>query len=184
MSTTLDEQIKQLKQAIAEIEAQRSILGDAAVDASLAPFHQKFAELEAQTEPIKETQSEIPTRQRKLVTLLYIDMVGSTAMTQHLDPEDTLEIMDNALPRLAAPVETHGGHVTRYTGDGFKAVFCDPIVRENDPEQATRAGLEILDIYQALSQELESEWGIGDFQVRVGIDTGLAALGGQVEAAR
>ena len=99
MSTTLDEQIKQLKQAIAEIEAQRSILGDAAVDASLAPFHQKFAELEAQTEPIKETQSEIPTRQRKLVTLLYIDVVGSTAMTQHLDPEHTLEILGDTLPR-------------------------------------------------------------------------------------
>jgi class 3 adenylate cyclase len=182
MSATLDEQINQLKQAIVEIEAQRSILGDAAVNASLVPFHQKLADLEAQVTPSREEPPALPTRHRKLVTLLYMDVVGSTAMTQHLDPEDTLEIMDNALPRLAAPIESHGGHVTRYTGDGFKAVFGDPIAREGDPEQAIRAGLEILDVSKSLSQDLETEWGIEGFQVRIGIDTGLAALGGQTEA--
>jgi class 3 adenylate cyclase len=182
MSATLDEQINQLKQAIVEIEAQRSILGDAAVEASLVPFRQKLADLEAQVTHSREEPPALPTRQRKLVTLLYMDVVGSTAMTQHLDPEDTLEIMDNSLPRLAAPIETHGGHVTRYTGDGFKAVFGDPIAREDDPEQAIRAGLEILEVSQALAQELEPEWEIKDFQVRIGVDTGLAALGGQTEA--
>jgi class 3 adenylate cyclase/tetratricopeptide (TPR) repeat protein len=182
MSSTLDEQIIKLKQAIAEMEAQRSVLGDTAVDASLVPFHEKLAELEALAEPPKEAPSEVPVRHRKLVTLLYMDVVGSTAMTQHLDPEDTLEIMDNALPRLAEPIEKHGGHVTRYTGDGFKAVFGDPIAREDDPEQAIRAGLEILDISKTLSQELETEREIENFQVRIGIDTGLAALGGQTEA--
>jgi class 3 adenylate cyclase/tetratricopeptide (TPR) repeat protein len=182
MSTTLDEQINQLKQAIAELEEQRLILGDAAVDAALIPSRQKLAELESQSKPSLEKLQEIPTRQRKLVTLLYMDVVGSTAMTQHLDPEDTLEIMDNALPRLAAPIEAHGGHVTRYTGDGFKAVFGDPIAREDDPEQAIRAGLETLDVSKAIAQEIEKEWEIEDFKVRIGIDTGLAALGGQTEA--
>jgi class 3 adenylate cyclase len=182
MATTLDEQITQLKNAIAELEAQRSILGDEAVDAALVPSRQKLAELEAQVGIAEQISPQIPTRQRKLVTLLYMDVVGSTAMTQHLDPEDTLEIMDNALPRLAEPIEKHGGHVTRYTGDGFKAVFGDPIAREDDPEQAIRAGLEILDVSQALTQEIEKEWGIKGFQVRIGIDTGLAALGGQTEA--
>ena len=131
MSTTLDEQINQLKQTIAEMEAQRSVLGDAAVDASLVPFHEKLAELEAPAETPKETPSEIPTRQRKLVTLLYMDVVGSTAMTQHLDPEDNLEIMENALLHLVEPIQEHGGRITRYTGDGFKAVFGDPISRED-----------------------------------------------------
>jgi class 3 adenylate cyclase/tetratricopeptide (TPR) repeat protein len=182
MSTTLDEQINQLKQAIVELEAQRSILGDEAVDAALVPSRQKLAELEAQVEPSREEPPALPTRQRKLVTLLYMDVVGSTAMTQHLDPEDTLEIMDNALPRLAAPIETHGGHVTRYTGDGFKAVFGDPIAREDDPEQAIRAGLEIIEGAESFAKELQTEWEIEDFKVRIGIDTGLAALGGQTEA--
>ena len=117
MCRTLDEQIKQLKQAIAEIEAQRSILGDAAVEASLAPIRQKLAELEMQAESQQEEQPEIPTRQRKLVTLLFMDIVGSTEMIRHLDPEDTMEIMDSALQKLAAPVEGHGGHVTRFMGD-------------------------------------------------------------------
>jgi class 3 adenylate cyclase len=182
MSLSLDEQINKLKQAIAEMEAQRPVLGDAAVDASLVPFREKLADLEAMAGSPVEEPSDIPVRQRKLVTLLYMDVVGSTAMTQHLDPEDTLEIMDNALPHLAAPINGHGGHVTRYTGDGFKAVFGDPVSREDDPEQAIRAGLEILDVSQALAQDVEEEWGIEDFQVRIGIDTGLAALGGRTEA--
>jgi hypothetical protein len=146
MATTLDEQITQLKNAIAELEAQRSILGDEAVEAALVPSRKKLAALEAQAGTAEQKSPQIPTRLRKLVTLLYMDVVGSTAMTQHLDPEDTLEIMDNALPRLALPIQAHGGHVTRYTGDGFKAVFGDPLARENDPEQAILAGLEILDI--------------------------------------
>ncbi len=182
MSGTLEEQINQLKQTITEIEAQRPILGDSAVETSLEPFRQKLAFLESQLESLGDEPEELPTRQRKLVTLLYMDVVGSTAMTQHLDPEDTLEIMDNALPRLAAPIESHGGHVTRYTGDGFKAVFGDPVAREDDPEQAIRAGMEILENSQKLAKEIEKEWGIEDFKVRIGIDTGLAALGGQTEA--
>ncbi len=111
-----------------------------------------------------------------------MDVVGSTAMTQDLDPEDTMDILDKAILRLAAPIEAHGGHVTRYTGDGFKAIFGDPIAREDDPEQAIRAGLEILDVSMKLAQEIEKEWDIEDFQVRIGIDTGLAAIGGQTEA--
>ena len=159
MSTTLNEQINKLKQTIAEIEGQRSILGDEAVEASLVPIRQKLTDLEVQFESSREKSPTLPTRQRKLVTLLYMDVVGSTAMTQHLDPEDTLEIMDNALPRLAVPIESHGGHVTRYTGDGFKAIFGDPIAREDDPEQAIRAGLEIIEGAETLSQEVEKEWG-------------------------
>jgi class 3 adenylate cyclase/tetratricopeptide (TPR) repeat protein len=182
MTSSLDGQIKQLKQTISEMEAQRAILGDAAVDAALVPFRQKLAELEAQAEPPLEEASDVPARQRKLVTLLFMDIVGSTQMTQHLDPEDTLEIMDDALRQLAVPVESHGGHVTRFMGDGYKVVFGDPITREDDPEQAIRAGLEILEVAKSLSQELKSQWDIEGFNVRIGINTGLVALGGYTEA--
>ncbi|MCJ7657705.1 MAG: AAA family ATPase [Anaerolineales bacterium] len=182
MSNKLDDQFIQLKQTIADIEAQRLLLGDAAVEASLEPLRQKLAELESQVDPSIEESPSFPTRQRKLVTLLYMDVVGSTAMTQHLDPEDTLEIMDNAILRLAAPIEAHGGHVTRYTGDGFKAVFGTPVAQENDPEMAIRAGLGILKISRELASELQSKWRLTDFHVRVGINTGLVALGGMTEA--
>jgi len=182
MSPGMEEQINKLKSTIAELEAQRAILGNEFVDSTLSTLQEKLIDLEAQAEQLTVETHSAPTRQRKLVTLLYLDVVGSTAMTQHLDPEDTLEIMDNALPRLAAPIEAHGGHVTRYTGDGFKAVFGDPLAREDDPEQAIRAGLEILGLSRVIALELEQEWDIGNFQVRIGIDTGLAALGGQTEA--
>jgi len=181
MPPTLEEQINQLKGTIVEMEAQRTVLGDNFVDSTLDTLRDKLSELESKSKQLSLEASAPPTRQRKLVTLLYLDVVGSTAMTQHLDPEDTMEIMDNALARLAAPIEKHGGHVTRYTGDGFKAIFGDPVAREDDPEQAIRAGLEILDLSQVLAQEIEQEWDIENFQVRIGIDTGLAALGGITE---
>ena len=111
-----------------------------------------------------------------------MDVVGSTQMTQHLDPEDTLEMMDGALRILAVPVESHGGHVTCFQGDGFKAVFGDPVAHEDDPEQAIRAGLEILEVAKSLIQELKSQWVIDGFTVRTGINTGLVALGAYTEA--
>jgi hypothetical protein len=79
-------------------------LGDAAVDASLVPFHKKLAELEAQAEPPKEATYELPIRQRKLVTLVFVDVVGSTTMTQDLDPEDTMEVLDKPILRSAPPM--------------------------------------------------------------------------------
>ena len=182
MSPTLHEQIAQLKQTMAEMEAQRALLGDEVVDAALVPLRNRLSDLQTQVEPPTEKRREVPRRQRKLVTLLFMDVAGSTQMTRHLDPEDTMEIMDNALRLLADPVQSHGGHVTRFMGDGFMAVFGDPLAREDDPEQAVRAGLEIQAVAQSLAQELGSQWDIQGFKVRVGINTGLAALGGYTEA--
>jgi class 3 adenylate cyclase len=125
----MEEQINKLKSTIAEMDAQRAALGDEFVDSTLETLRAKLSDLETQLEQLTQESLNPPTRQRKLVTLLYLDVVGSTAMTQGMDPEDTLEIIDNTLPRLATPIERHGGHVTRNTGDGFKAVFGDPLAR-------------------------------------------------------
>ena len=95
-----------------------------------------------------------------------MDVVDLTAMTQNLDPEDTMEILDKAILRLAAPIEAHAGHVTRYKGDGFNAIFGDPVAREDDPEQAIRAGLQILDACKEIAREIEHDWGIEGFQVQ------------------
>ena len=119
----MDEQVEQIRKAIADLEAQRSVLGNATVEAAITPLRQKLEELEQQAVSQQEETSAIPTRKRKLVTLLYMDVVASTAMTQDLDPEDTMEILDKAILRLAAPIEAHAGHVTRYKGDGFNAIF-------------------------------------------------------------
>ena len=165
---------KQFQEAIQALEANHGVIGDAVVEASIAALKKQLDELDA--------ADEYPEQQRKLATILFVDIAGSTNIVKQLDPEDALEIMDGSLKRLAIPVEEHSGHVARFMGDGFKAVFGMPKAHENDPEMAIRAGLCILEVAQELGGELETRWGISDFQVRSGINTGLAALGGMTEA--
>jgi class 3 adenylate cyclase len=174
MPENLEKQIIQIQQTITALEAQRGILPDEVVDASIAALQEKVTLLKAKAEP--------PEQQRKLVTLLFMDTVGSTRLFGELDPEETRDIQDAALKRLAIPVEERGGHVTRFMGDGFKAIFGMPMAKENDPEVAVRAGLDILEVAREISQELKIQKGIDGFQVRIGINTGLVAIGGQTEA--
>jgi class 3 adenylate cyclase/tetratricopeptide (TPR) repeat protein len=172
--TATGDQITNLRKAIAALESQRDELGDAVVDSGLASMRKQLAEMQG--------KSELPQQQRKLATILFLDVVGSTRLGQHLEPDEVLESMDAALKHLAAPVEAHGGHVTRFQGDGFKAVFGVPVAHENDPEQAVRAGLEILETAKQIAGVWEEQLGISGFQVRVGINTGLVASGGETEA--
>jgi ABC-type oligopeptide transport system substrate-binding subunit/class 3 adenylate cyclase len=174
MPVTDQEQIAHLKQAIAELQTQKAEWGSAVVEASLRAMQKQLADLEG--------RSGIHQQQRKLATLLYMDVVGSTQFSQHLEPDEVLEIMDAALQRLADPVAAHGGHVARFQGDGFKAVFGLPLAREDDPEQAVRAGLEIQEKAQEIAKEWEELYHLPGFQVRVGINTGLVAAGGETEA--
>jgi predicted ATPase/class 3 adenylate cyclase len=166
--------IEELEAAIAALESQRATLGDAVVDAGLAPMREKLAKLKS--------GSDAPDQQRKLVTVLFADIVGSTKMGLNRDPEEILEIMDGALRRLALPVKEHGGHVTRYMGDGFKAIFGLPVAYENDAKEAVRAGLGILEMARSYAEELELKHHIMGFNIRVGINTGLVATGGYSEA--
>lgn len=172
--TVTAEQIIKIKEALTALEDKRTVLGNAVVDSAQASLKRELTELEGKLDT--------PEQHRKLATLLFVDVVDSTPLTHHLEPEEILEIMDSALKRLAQPVEQHGGHIARYQGDGFKAVFGVPVARENDPEQAVRAGLGVLAVAKEISQELEEQWGVFDFNVRIGINTGMIASGGKTEA--
>lgn len=174
MPEELQEQAAQLRNAIATLESQREILGDAVVEASLAALHKQLAELES--------DHEATDRHKKLVSLVFVDVVDSTKIGQHLEPDEILEIMDGGLQRLAIPIEQYGGRVTRFMGDGFKAVFGDPVAQENDAEMAVRAGLAILEDAQAYAAELHEKWSISNFDVRVGVNTGMVAIGGFTES--
>jgi class 3 adenylate cyclase len=182
MSPTVEEQIEGIKGTIADMEGQRQSLGDEVVDAGLVLFQRKLNELVAILQSKKAYAHTEPKQQRKLVTLLFMDIAGSTSIAQHMDPEDVSEVFDTTLKKLAQPVETHGGRVTRFMGDGFLAVFGAPKAREDDPEQAVRAGLKIIELASAIAEELGKEWDIKYFQVRVGVNTGLVMLGGETEA--
>jgi class 3 adenylate cyclase len=115
MPTSHNQEIARLKQAIAALQAQRESLGETVVTALIQASEKQLAELEGR----RKSQHQ----QRKLATILFMDVVASTQLGQYLEPDEVLEVMDAALKCLAVPVEKHGGHVTRFQGDGFKAVF-------------------------------------------------------------
>ncbi len=172
MSTQTPEQ---LAAAIAALEAQRALLGDAVVDTALAPLREKLAALRA-------PEIAAAGQQLKQVSVLFVDVVGSTAMGQKLDPETIHEVMDSALERFTAAVQAEGGRVLQYTGDGMLAAFGTETASEDDVECAVRAGLRIIDEARAHAPQVQREHGVPDFNVRVGVHTGRVLLGGGVDA--
>ncbi|NIU63665.1 MAG: guanylate cyclase, partial [Pseudomonas stutzeri] len=115
--------------------------------------------------------------ERRMVTILFSDVKGSTAMAEDLDPEDVMEIMDGAFDVLIEPVYRYEGTLARLMGDAILAFFGAPIAHEDDPERACRAALEIVEGARRYAERLEQERSISGFDVRVGINTGLVVVG-------
>src|SRR5262245_24955811 len=103
---------------------------------------------------------------------MFVDLVGSTALSAHLDPEDLRELIGAYHRRVAAGVEHLGGFVAKYMGDGVLAYFGYPRAHEDDAERAIRAGLELVTAVRGL----EAPAGIA-LRVRIGIATGLVVVG-------
>jgi class 3 adenylate cyclase/tetratricopeptide (TPR) repeat protein len=119
-----------------------------------------------------------PAREaRQVVSALFADVVGSTALGERMDPEDFKGVIGGAVARMATAVERFGGEIFEYAGDGLLALFGAPSAHEDDPERAILAGLEVVESIAAEGDEIAREWGIEGFAVRVGIETGLAILG-------
>jgi len=83
--------------------------------------------------------------ERRVVTMLFCDVKGSTAMAETLDPEEWAEIMNGAFERLIAPVYRYEGTLARLMGDAIFAFFGAPIAHEDDPQRAVAAGLDIVE---------------------------------------
>jgi class 3 adenylate cyclase/tetratricopeptide (TPR) repeat protein len=114
------------------------------------------------------TPAAAPAREeRKVVTILFTDLVGSTARAEGLDPEDVRATLSAYYAQLRAELERHGGTVEKFIGDAVMAVFGAPVAHEDDPERAVRAALAIRD---SVGEELE---------IRTAVHTGeaLVALG-------
>jgi class 3 adenylate cyclase len=111
---------------------------------------------------------------RRLVTVLFADVVGSTAMANGMAAEDTLGRLSAALRRMASIIGAHQGRVLRFTGDGVRAAFGVDKTREDDAERAARAGLAILAVGREQAEAAARLHGITDFTVRVGLHSGDA----------
>jgi class 3 adenylate cyclase/tetratricopeptide (TPR) repeat protein len=114
--------------------------------------------------------------ERRVVTILFCDVKGSTAMAEQLDPEDWAEIMNEAFEYLIKPIYRYEGTLARLMGDAILAFFGAPIAHEDDPERAILAGLDIVRDIQPFCDEIRSEYGL-EFNVRVGINTGPVVVG-------
>ena len=163
---------KRLEQSISAVESQRAILGDEAADAAVSALRRELSALDgSEMEPGQREESE-----RRVVTVLFSDVVGSTALAGQVDPEEWTGIMNMVFERLNKPVDRYGGTVARLMGDAILAFFGAPTAHEDDPERAVLAGLAILENIEPLRERLNREKGI-DFNVRVGINTGLVVVG-------
>ena len=167
-----------LAQAIAQLEALRSHLGDAAVDAAIDALQRN-----SPAAPSAPPTPAAPPRVRQ-VSILFADVVGSTTMLGQVDDEDAARLLDVAVQSFAEAVQTWGGQVLRYTGDGIKAGFGVEGLREDEAERAVRAGLQILRMAEQHAAAVARELGVREFGVRVGIHTGPVLLGGGFEAER
>ena len=114
--------------------------------------------------------------ERRVVTMLFCDLKGSTAAAEQLDPEDWTEIMNGAFAQMIKPVYHYEGTIARLMGDALLAFFGAPIAHEDDPRRAILAGLDIVEAIRPYREQIRGRYGI-EFDVRVGINTGLVVVG-------
>jgi class 3 adenylate cyclase/tetratricopeptide (TPR) repeat protein len=110
--------------------------------------------------------------ERKVVTVLFADLVGFTSRSERLDPEDVRATLTPYFARLREELERRGGTVEKFIGDAVMAVFGAPTAHEDDPERAVRAALAIRDAMAELNEQ-EPDF---DLHVRVGVNTGEALV--------
>jgi class 3 adenylate cyclase/tetratricopeptide (TPR) repeat protein len=113
---------------------------------------------------------------RKTVTVVFCDVVGSTAMGEALDPESVRRVMGRYFDAMRAAIEHHGGTVEKFIGDAVMAVFGVPQVHEDDALRAVRAAGEMRAALPALNADLEREYGV-TLNCRIGVNTGEVVAG-------
>jgi len=128
--------------------------------------------------PVSETPAarERARGERRHLTVLFCDLVGSTEISARLDPEEWREIEADYLAAVAEAITRFDGYVAKYLGDGVMAYFGWPEAHDNDAERAARAGLAILEGVAALNNQ-DTKSDRPKLSVRVGIDTGNVVIG-------
>jgi class 3 adenylate cyclase/predicted ATPase/DNA-binding transcriptional ArsR family regulator len=116
----------------------------------------------ASAEPPPSTEAE-----RRPLTIMFVDLMGSSSIGNRLDPEDLIEVYKSYRETCGKAISAAGGHVARFIGDGILAYFGYPVARENDPERAARAALDIVREITTAVTPADSP-----LHVRIGIATG------------
>jgi predicted ATPase/class 3 adenylate cyclase len=162
-------EIEKLEQAVQALESQRATLGDGVADAALIPLREKLSSLRAVSAQASGENEQF----RKIVTVMFADISGFTAMSETMDAEDVRDTMNALWERLDGVILQNGGRIDKHMGDGVMALWGADETREDDPERTIRAAL-------AMQVELTAFHPSGsDFnlRMRIGLNTGAVLLG-------
>ncbi len=113
-----------------------------------------------------------PTAERRLVSVLFADLVGFTALSESRDAEEVRELLSRYFDTCKRLIALYGGTVEKFIGDAVMAVWGTPVATEDDPERAVRAGLDLVAAVSALGDELN----VAGLRARAGVLTGEAAV--------
>ncbi len=118
----------------------------------------------------------MPAEERRIVTVLFGDLVGFTSLAEHMDPEALKRLVDSCFEKMVAVVVEFGGRVDKILGDGILALFGAPVAHEDDPERAVRAALRM---QETLAEHVASNGLTGSeaVRMRIGINTGEVLVG-------
>src|SRR5205085_4187652 len=122
------------------------------------------------------TRREAPEAERRQLTVLFCDLVDSTALAARLDPEELREVVRAYQETCAAVIQRFEGHIAQYLGDGLLVYFGYPLAHEDDAQRAVLTGLGIVEAMGALNSRLQAAYGVA-LAVRLGIHTGPVVVG-------
>jgi class 3 adenylate cyclase len=120
-----------------------------------------------------------PDPERRQLTVTFCDLVGSTALSTGMDPEDLRDVIASYQNRCSAVIRRYDGFVAKYMGDGILVYFGYPRAHEDEAERSVRAGLDIVDAMAGLNAAVPRPPGV-ELAVRIGIATGLVIVGDQI----
>ncbi len=127
----------------------------------------------------------LPPEERRVVTIMFADIIGSTPLADRLDPEDMRAILTGYFNLMTEQIRRHGGTVEKYIGDAVMAVFGAPVAHEDDPDRAIRAALDMQKALEDFNQQRQKEYAEAThLQMRIGINTGEVAAPGNTQSAR
>jgi len=165
MADSHEVQLARLRQSMATFESQRDEIGDDAIAPVLNALKDQIAALEA-----SQFTKSGDTEERRIVTILFTDIVGSTSIAESMDPEDWRSVISTVQEMAGVIVDRNDGRVLQYLGDGLLAAFGTEVSSERDPERGIKAALEIISDLPALDIETP-------LQMRAGVHTGLVVMG-------
>lgn len=164
-----DEEHKQIEEAMDALESQRIILGNTIIDTALGSMKKQLEELLHEAKKTDTAPGEI----RRLVTVMFADLSGYTALSEGRDPEFIREFLNNWFNDLAPIIEKYHGTIVKYIGDEIMAVFEAPPPHENGSEESVRAALEMMGELTAFNTK--HNFNIG---MHIGISSGWVIAGG------